>query len=356
MSMDLGVNQSNPGRDQVEKYNNIAQIRAMEKYAKTTMTDPSISSEARSICKNPIQECAYYASKGLCDTDLVFMMNTCPLACMMCENIKAFHQCVGKRHPFENPFLVKEEYIDHIDRPEEIGVSSLRFFFDLLKQKEDKTIHVITEPAKDKDLVEANDPYIFQIDEILTPEECDELIEMGNTVGWTNSTVNKFDNFNGKHGYQMPQRKSETAKCDASGACAEKFDSIILKLSALLEVPSSHFEIPQIDLYSPGGYYTAHHDFRKHDEYKPAGPRVLSIYLILSEASSGGSIGFPDMDFLLIKPKRGSLLIWPNVDGALHFDEALKKEIMPVREGNLHLLHTHVHLYDLPDPTEKGCE
>jgi hypothetical protein len=354
--MKQGVEQLEPSRDQVEEYHTIAQIVAMEKYAKMTMTEPSTSNEIRSICKNSLQECAYYASKGLCYADLTFMMNNCPLACMMCEHIETFHQCVGKRHPSKTPFLVKEEDDTHIDLAEERGSISLSSFFEHLRLEENHTVHVITEPAKERNLIEANDPYIFQIDDILTPEECDEFIEMGNTVGWKNSTVDKYDNFNGKHDYQIPQRNSETAQCDTSEACIEKFNSIIQKFVSLLEVPAAHFEIPQVDRYPPGGYYTAHHDFRKHDEYKPAGPRVLSIYLVLSEATSGGSIGFPNMEFMLVKPRRGSLLILPNVGGKLHHDKLLEKEIMPVREGDLYMLHTHVHLFALASPTEKACE
>ena len=317
------------------------------------------------MCKNSLKECAYYASKGLCYADhaFIFMMNNCPLACMMCEYIETFHQCVGKRHPFETPFLVEEHYHNHIARrSEENALRSLSSFFEILRLEEKKRVHVLSEPAKDRNLVRAdrnlvrvNYPYIFQIDDILTPKECDEFIEMGNAVGWIKSTVDKVDNFNGKHDYQMPQRNSETAKCDTSEACIDKFNGIIQKL-ALLEAPANHFEIPQIDRYPPRGYYTTHHDFRRHDDYKPAGPRVLSIYLVLSEATSGGSIGFPDMDFLLVKPKRGSLLIWPNVDGNLNHDEMTKKEIMPVHEGDLYLLHTHIHLFDLASSTEKGCK
>ena len=53
--------------------------------------------------------------------------------------------------------------------------------------------------------------------------------------------------------------------------------------------------------------------------WKPAGPRVLSLSIFLSNVSSdisgvrGGGIGFPDLDWLHIRPQKGSAVMWPNV-------------------------------------------
>ena len=353
-SMKVGSTQVNVGRDEVETHNNSAQIRAMDKYTKSTMTDPSIAPEARSLCSNNMGECAYYASNGMCFSDIIFMMNNCPMACMMCEASEEFNRCIGKRHPFNNPIFVKNENFEYIEQAqaEDLGFKIVNFLFEILKLDERATVI----PSKDTKSIEVSDPYIIQIDDFLSPEECDELIALATKDGWKNSAVNKLDHFDGTHEFQLPLRSSESVACNKSDMeCFNASSSVIQKLSALARIPSRHFEPVDMIHYPPGGYYTAHHDYRRSDAYKPAGPRVLTMYIALSEASSGGSVGFPDLDWLLVKPKRGSILMWPNVEDALDFDATLKNEIMPVQEGDLFLLQTHVHLYDYADAQESGC-
>mmetsp|Transcript_11687 Transcript_11687/g.21855 ORF Transcript_11687/g.21855 Transcript_11687/m.21855 type:complete len:170 (+) Transcript_11687:1-510(+) len=133
---------------------------------------------------------------------------------------------------------------------------------------------------------------------------------------------------------------------DNNYSCTTSFNSLLTKLSQALHIPENYFEFPQMDRYPPGGYYSLHHDYRISDTFKPHGPRILSIYLFLSEATSGGMMGFPDLDFLLIRPKRGSILLVSNVQGKdLSFQRCSRKEIMPVRNGELYLVHTHVNLH-----------
>ena len=98
----------------------ITAIRQMDHYIKHTISHPAVNTKTRERCRNEFRMCAEWASRGLCLPDgypvdkegldfnggssskdgIVFMMNICPLACQMCEEVGKFHQCAGKRHPW----------------------------------------------------------------------------------------------------------------------------------------------------------------------------------------------------------------------------------------------------------------
>lgn len=293
----------------------------------------------------------------MCETSTIFMMNNCPLACMMCESLEEFHASVGKLHPFENPIFVKDEIFDYIDHPEEINVFSLGSFFNFTRENYKDNIQVISQPTfqqQEPPGADSDDPLIVIVNNFLSESECDRLVRLGHGIGWKNSSsVSKLDHFNGLHSFQIPLRSSESLICDDdddnnnnTSLCATTFQSLMEKLSQVLHIPQDYFELPQMDRYPTGGYYSLHHDYRIPDTFRPAGPRILSVYLVLSEATSGGLIGFPDLDFLLVRPKRGSIMLISNIQGGdLSLNSRSRKEIMPVREGDLYLVHTHVHLY-----------
>lgn len=303
-------------------------------------------------CTDSLEECSRYVSKGMCSSSHIFMMNNCPAACDMCGALEDFNKCIGKRHPLEKPIFKKEGQVAD-------AIVTMDLFFEGLKLKQN-TI-VITQPStdsgKDAAAQTTDDPYILQINNFLSGEKCDNLIEIAANIGWMESTVNKLDNFSASQSSTLPSRSSKSVKCEISHAeCQKAISEIIATLSLKTGIPATHFETGEIVHYPQGGYYSSHYNPRLSDEYKPAGPRVLTMNIILSEATNGGSFGFPELDWLLINPNsRGSLLLWPNVDNTLQVDERMANEIMPVREGDLYLLQMYVHLFDYSASVEKGC-
>lgn len=350
--LNMNIQQENPGRDEIEKYHTIGQIRAMEKYAKTTCTSDNFDPEARALCKNSLPQCAYYASKGLCKSKVIFMMDNCALACRMCEALPTFQKCIGKRHPHDS--VLSERFMKIItdeDDEEEYREFSLDTYFENLQEK-DLKLQILTE-ANDEE------PYIVQVDDVFTEEEIDEMLNLVKNTEMKNSEVPAMDNFHGSHEYVSPHRISQTAVCANSteAGCSDIIMEISSMISKVLDLPFANMEFPQIDRYLKGGYYTSHHDYRIHDEYKPAGPRVLSIYLVISEAEEGGMFGFPALDFMMIKPKKGSILIFQNIDESFEqSDDRMMKEILTVKEGTLTLMHTHLHLYNYVKAVETGCD
>lgn len=237
------------------------------------------------------------------------------------------------------------------DDEEEYREFSLDTYFENLQEK-DLKLQILTE-ANDEE------PYIVQVDDVFTEEEIDEMLNLVKNTEMKNSEVPAMDNFHGSHEYVSPHRISQTAVCANSteAGCSDIIMEISSMISKVLDLPFANMEFPQIDRYLKGGYYTSHHDYRIHDEYKPAGPRVLSIYLVISEAEEGGMFGFPALDFMMIKPKKGSILIFQNIDESFEqSDDRMMKEILTVKEGTLTLMHTHLHLYNYAKAVETGCD
>jgi len=58
--------------------------------------------------------------------------------------------------------------------------------------------------------------------------------------------------------------------------------------------------------------YVEHHDYIENDRKLPAGPRILTFFLYLSDVEEGGETSFPALG-LHITPKRGKAILWQNV-------------------------------------------
>jgi len=359
-SMDLGIPQVNMGRDKVEQHNNQEQMRAMDIYSKRDMTEASITNTMQSKCQNHIKECAYYASKGMCESRTVFMMGTCPLACMMCEGLDDFHSAVGKRHPLETPLFVPGNTFQYIEEAKESGLNTIGSFFDSLIAREDVKAQMVTEPSDGEKSSDSKDePHMVLVEDFLTSEECDEFLNQSKAQAqednWAASSIHKIDHFDGKHSSELPLRSSQTLTCKGSGSllCTNISTIVNEKLSSLTNLDlEDHLEATEYVRYVPGGYYTLHNEFRFHDEWRIGGPRVISIFIVLSETEdvrvSGGSFGFPALDWLLVRPKKGSLLMWSNLnDDDLKPHIKVKHELMPVKEGDVYMFSTHIHQFSI---------
>lgn len=309
-----------------------------------------------SECKDTLEECSIYVSQGMCTSSesQIFMMNNCPLACGKCDSLEEFDRCIGKRHPFKKPVFAKK--YSGSDSTAVIKESTpLDDFFD--KIAADETSIVITQPSSLNGGEKLQDPFIFQINGALSDHQCEELIHNANSIGWDDSTVNQSDHFDNMHPSQLPVRSSKSVKCnDSHRECQETISDIISTLGEKTGIATHYFEAGEIVHYGESDYYTAHHNHRLSDEYKPTGPRLLTMYINLSGVTAGGYIGFPELDWLLVSPgAKGSLLLWPNVDQDLKIDSRMKNELMPIREGSLYLLEMHVHLYNYLDSIEMDC-
>jgi prolyl 4-hydroxylase len=156
-------------------------------------------------------------------------------------------------------------------------------------------------------------PTMFAINQFLTNEECDKLIQTM-TPRLSKSTV------------VDPQGKMTTGLRTSETAYLTKIEGSWLseKVCKLLDIPKNKQEPIQVARYSPGQFYKAHYDsFDEETEsgrtcIGTSGQRVATVLIYLNQPSSGGGTNFPHAG-VRIKPKKGTALIFfpCTVDGKM---------------------------------------
>lgn len=344
----MGIHQERLGRDLAEQYHVDEQIKAMDMYAKTVVAGTDVSDTGRFLCTNQLAECAYYASKGFCIKRLMFMMSNCPLACLMCEEVEEFHRCSGKTHPLDVPSFVNEVSFASLENTE--GARSISSYFDKFTNDEGAT--AVTNP---------DEPNLYTIENIFSDVETKEILRLiQGMTEWIDSKVQRSDHFDGKYSSPLPVRQSQSLSCeDPDLACYNKTMDMMSKISTKLDIPEIYFENPEFVHYSPGGHYSPHYEYRIHDEWKPAGPRVLTVYIPLtdqfSDSIQGGSIGFPGLQWTVLTPKKGSIVVWSNLDENHVPISSVETEILPITSGDHYIFVTHVHLHDYKRNFKMNC-
>jgi len=383
-TLKLGIPQKIVGNDEDEILKTKQQMVAMDRYAKDEITIPSFRETNRSLCYNSIELCSYYASKGMCRSQVVFMINTCPLACMLCHVNDQFHRCAGKRSSHSIPSVIAAISGDSFHTPEDgDGGRTIDSIFQEFKQSgiasgeaemaegQASQAHFVV--SKDDSENPGDDAWVVMFDNFLADEETNALVALGNEIGWGSSTLNEYDSRAGMHGVSIPHRSSKSAHCSCSNddgrtnTCAMNnvHTQVVERISKLMNIPSNYFEPMELVRYGINDSYGAHHDYRLHDMWKPAGPRVFSLFLTLSDVTDdedisgggGGQIGFPGLDWTLVGSKRGQMLLWPNVsnDDPTRVDGKMVNEALPIKSGEKFGAHLYIHLHDWNDAHARGC-
>ncbi|MDO5768216.1 MAG: 2OG-Fe(II) oxygenase [Psychrobacter sp.] len=175
-------------------------------------------------------------------------------------------------------------------------------------------------------------PFVAVIDNFLSPEECQSLIETADTKLQDSQVVNPVDGSFIKH----PERTSRSTGFQRGEADIIK--TIENRIEALLHWPVEHGEGLQVLRYEDGGEYRPHYDYfdpaQKGSEVvmKVGGQRVGTFLMYLSEVTSGGATRFPNMNFE-VRPKLGQALYFANTKLSGEIDEQTLHSSIPVSKG-----------------------
>jgi ShK domain-like len=297
---------------------------AMNKYAVENVTTYPLS--LRIQCTNSNPACLEWASLNECETNLNYMITSCPLACRLCDKRLLYDKC--KNDNPTNPWL-----------PED----GLKELFEHLKSQGQPEL--LTE-VKDPD-----SPWILKWDDFVSSRDASDLLALAKGLTWEDSRPVESTNHN------RVRRLSQSAYCKDCPTNNGAYQKLQRSLATLVQADLKYMEPFEFVHYQKMQSYGAHHDMSLHDLWLPAGPPVLSIFLCLSDVPQGGAMGFPDLDWLFIPPKKGQLLIWPNV---LNSDlkkvrKDMSNEALPVLEGEKYGIHTWVRLYDYEEAERQGC-
>lgn len=158
----------------------------------------------------------------------------------------------------------------------------------------------------------SSDPQVVLLHNFLSPDECQHLIQLGETTGFTRSTV---------QGGRDPQTVT-THRTSHSVSLQRQQDDIIhaieRRAASLCNYPLAHVENLQVVRYQPGQQYQHHYDFfvpgtsGTTEALKRGGQRAITLFVYLNDLSpddAGGHTDFPRLG-LQVRPRRGTAVLW----------------------------------------------
>jgi prolyl 4-hydroxylase len=164
------------------------------------------------------------------------------------------------------------------------------------------------------------------IDNVLTPDECKHLIQIGSKNLAPAGTLGKKI-----EGYRV-----------ADGSWIREHDELTEKIKKMISVmtgnPIENQEEVHIVKYDIGGEFKIHCDyFHKTEEYYEqhmalGGQRIMSCLFYLNDDFEGGETEFPTKK-LKITPRIGRLLMWSNVTPNDEVDPESLHAGLPVTKG-----------------------
>ena len=327
---DFGLWQTIPTHDEDMKTRVHRFIWSMEGYARSL----SIRSESRWLCNNLDANCSHLVVReGSCESRFRHMLVRCSLACRYCDHIELFHKC------------------RHLKRASSQIFGNLESIYTNLMQKHGASN--VIDPTDIDDYSE--DEWVLSLEENALWENSDleiaSLLESVQTLDWEIVTRSNYSD--AAWGTEPPDRSGKRALCGASCASLHPpITALRMSLAALLQVPISHLEPLEFVHYQRGERFAPHSDFRLHDRWKHAGSRVLTVFITLKTAMKGGSLGFPELDWLIVEEPK--VVVWPVVQPHDMRKPLvrMKSEQLPVVQGELYGVYAFVrqYLYDESNP------
>jgi len=328
----------------------ITKLQEIQQYVSNVLSTPEYDS-VRDECLNRHKDCAFWAVIGECDANPDYMKLTCAPACMTCHLLDIKVRCPMDPNA-KDAFLPGELH---------------QMFERIEKEYDGRGLIVYSKPGpnypegwekSEYDGIKPIDgPWVLTIDEFLTPEECDELIEQGYKSGYERSTdvgAKTFDGSLSKR--ESSSRTSWNAWCFESCMTNPTVNGVMDKVVNLTTVPSINSESFQLLRYEVGQFYKTHHDFIPQQVRRPCGGRILTAFLYLNDVESGGGTNFPRLG-LTVNPKKGRLLLWPSVmnDNLNSMDSHTIHQALKVEQGMKYASNSWLHLRDYETPNKKNC-
>jgi len=313
-------------------------IDQMEEYmTKIVMVEPKYE-RVRMTCKLRHSSCAYWKSIGECEKNVAYMRKNCAPVCEVCEELDYFHWC-----PLDEsiPFAIQKQ---------ELHPMFERILTDPQFQKYEP--RAVRKPDDDQ-------PYIVVLDSFLSEEEADTLVQLGHDKGYVQSVDTGPAQGFGTHGSLVTNwRTSHTAWCDTQSCFNHDVPiAIANRVQELTGVPTENAEHLQILKYDTEQFYNYHHDCVPFHHQRQMGPRVLTFFLYLNTVEEGGGTQFPNADNLIIQPKKGRAVLWPNTldKDPSKMDTRTAHQANPVEAGTKYAANYWIHQRDWREAAKRGC-
>ena len=249
------------------------------------------AADSKPTCVDEHTNCGYWAGSGECESNPAFMERECAVACGTCW--KKTYSC------------------DQIGDDAHVNGDLTRIF-----------TRMLTFSDYNPKLL-SSDPWVVSLESFISETEAQEVLRVAG---------HKFErSMAGFKDGHVSARTSSTSWCNVP-SCEN--DDIMMwlkrRITSMLDVPMKNTEHLQTLRYEPGQFYRAHHD--QNSPYdSPAGPRVFTFFLYLSNVTRGGETRFPQLD-LAVAPKPGAAVVWASVrdDDLYRDDHRTEHEAMTV--------------------------
>mmetsp|Transcript_1734 Transcript_1734/g.2758 ORF Transcript_1734/g.2758 Transcript_1734/m.2758 type:complete len:514 (+) Transcript_1734:2-1543(+) len=314
-------------------------------------------------CQNFHEDCTWRAGAGHCQNPLylVEMQLYCSPACRACHMIPIRKRCPPSDHA--TAVLNRQQDMNAL-------------FQNVLQSHPESNTSIFSRPNGKQ--ASNSQPWIVMLDSFMTLEETKRLIQIGYEIGYEASTaisdeVKKDQQQQEQHVHEE-WRTSQTAWCDR--ACQESeplVNQVVERILLYTGLPRSSMERVQLLKYNDGQFYVPHHDHIESQRYLPCGPRILTFFLYLNTvpSKSGGGTRFDSYSTqsgcdgcggsstLVVQPKEGRALLWPNVLDSNYptemdyrtFHEALAVQ----KDSTKYAANVWFHLHDYESASKRNC-
>ena len=132
--------------------------------------------------------------------------------------------------------------------------------------------------------------------------------------------------------------------------------TVFQRIYNLINISLDNMESLQILEYKKDQFYEAHHDYLPSQLQMQCGPRVLTLFMYLSDVEEGGATNFVRLG-IKNEPKLGRIILWPNTldSNITIIDDRTVHEAQPVIKGVKYAANGWIHLNDFKTPNLWTC-
>ena len=307
---------------------------------------PKSAAPSENMCQDRFSICEQYAKNGGCWRGPGWMIVHC---CKTCD------KDLGSSKLIDSSVRCTKEFLNITESAWKPGDLN-KLFTSWATDKKFTEYEPVVHSSPDGAHGGQSGPWVITFDNFFTSEEADALISGGRLEGFERSTNQGAVNALGETQRVVSKtRTSSNAWCRGKCEKLPEVQAVTKRIEEVTGIPQKNYESFQILEYEPNQFYRSHHDNTGRTT-KPAGPRIMTFFLYLSDVEEGGETYFNKLKFG-VKPKKGRALIWPSVtdDDPEFWDDRMYHEAKDVIKGKKYAANHWIHMNDFMGPNDWGC-
>mmetsp|Transcript_16916 Transcript_16916/g.52706 ORF Transcript_16916/g.52706 Transcript_16916/m.52706 type:complete len:512 (+) Transcript_16916:213-1748(+) len=331
----------------------LATFRVLPHRPTYRVTEDAIANHADAeVCVDADASCPQRAARGECLTSPGWTIMKCSKSCNACHLRDPEVRC--PRHGMnvrQTPGA----------RPGDIGA----LFSGLSTKWPEFNVTIHSRPGGDPEHPEndvADGPWVATLGGFVSEAEGAAILGTVSDQFERSTDQGKINRFGEKEKVVSKSRTSENAWCTGKCYTNPATRAVARRIQDVTGVPTENYEKFQVLRYTEGQQYRTHHDMNERDNAAPAGPRLYTFFLYLSDVEEGGETEFPLIKrpsgaTVKVTPRRGTALIWPSVrdrDPTAQ-DPRTRHAALPVIEGVKFAANAWIHMFDYEQPNVWGC-